>query len=248
MSDAPVVNLDREAFWHDPYPALARMRAHAPIAMVPELGAVLLTRHADVFACEKNVAVFSSAQPGGLMTQLMGENMMRKDGAAHLSERRQMLPTLAPATVRAHWRARFEQHAHAALDALTGVAAFDLVGDYALPVSANALREITGLTTLTPAEMNAVSQAMIDGCANYAGDAAVFDAAATYDLPRSTAKALAVGAGPHFCAGAAAARCLVAEVALPLLFERRPRLRLAGAVSFGGWAFRGPLALPVRTD
>ncbi|MEQ8496236.1 MAG: cytochrome P450 [Gammaproteobacteria bacterium] len=385
MASAPVFPIDRDAFWHDPYPALAAMRATAPIAAVPELGAVLLTRHADIFTCEKNVAVFSSEQPGGLMTQLMGENMMRKDGAAHQAERRQMQPTLSPATVRAHWLARFDSHARAALDALANVTAFDLVRDYAMPVSANALREITGLTSLTAAEMNAVSQAMIDGCANYAGDTAVearchaatarIDAAidtqlaasatpadhgllgaltragqalasvranikltisggqneprdaiagaawallthprqralieagtATwqqafdeyvrwiapigmsprriaqahtwsgidfdvdtrvflmfgsanrdeavfadgerYDITRNTSRALAFGAGPHFCAGAAVARSLVAEVALPRLFERWPRLRLDGAVPFGGWAFRGPLAMPVAT-
>ena len=76
-------------------------------------------------------------------------------------------------------------------------------------------------------------------------DETVFERADEYDLARSTAKAIAFGAGPHFCAGAAAARCLIADVALPLLFARWPGLRLAGPVPFGGWAFRGPLAMPV---
>ncbi len=383
MPAPPSFPVDPEAFWHDPYPALAAMRARAPIAFVPELGAVLLTRRDDIFVCEKNIAVFSSAQPGGLMTVLMGENMMRKDGTAHQAERRQMFPSLSPTTVREQWRARFEQHARATLDALDGASEIDLVADYAMPISANALREITGLTNLTPSQMNAVSQAMIDGCANYAGDPAVearchaataqidaaidarleavaahpdhsllsiltragqalasvraniklaisggqneprdaiagtawallthpaqlervrageaswqqafeeyarwispigmsprriampyawagvdfepetrvflmfssanrdetvFERADEYDLARSTAKAIAFGAGPHFCAGAAAARYLIADVALPLLFARWPGLRLAGPVPFGGWAFRGPLAMPV---
>ncbi len=383
MAAPPAFPIDPQAFWHDPYPALAAMRAQAPIAFVPELGAVLLTRRDDIFVCEKNIAVFSSAQPGGLMTVLMGENMMRKDGAAHQAERRQMFPSLSPTTVRDAWRARFEQHARATLDALDGAGEIDLVADYAMPVSANALREITGLVNLTPQQMNTVSQAMIDGCANYAGDPAVearchaataqidaaidarleavakhpdhsllsiltragqplasvraniklaisggqneprdaiagtawallthpaqlervrageaswqqafeeyarwispigmsprriaaphtwagidlepetrvflmfssanrdetvFERAHAYDLTRSTAKAIAFGAGPHFCAGAAAARCLIAEIALPLLFARWPGLRLAGPVPFGGWAFRGPLAMPV---
>ena len=42
-----------------------------------------------------------------------------------------------------------------------------------MPVSADALRHVTGLTNLTAERMNAVSQGMIDGCANYKGDTAV---------------------------------------------------------------------------
>ncbi|MCB1748234.1 MAG: cytochrome P450 [Gammaproteobacteria bacterium] len=384
MSQPAVIHVALDAFWRDPYPVLAEMRARAPVAFVPELGAVLLTRRDDVFTCEKNVAVFSSWQPGGLMTRLMGENMMRKDGAPHQAERKQMFPSVSPVTVRDHWRERFVAHTSNVLDALAGTTEIDLVADYAMPVSAHALREITGLVNLTPERMNAVSQAMIDGCANYAGDTevearchaataeidaaidarlgeveqapdfgllsvlsragqaldsvraniklaisggqneprdaiagtawallthpeqlaavragratwqqafeeyarwispigmsprriaapftwngvdlepesrvflmfgsanrdeTVFERADAYDLFRDNGRAIPFGAGPHFCAGAAASRCLIAEVALPLLFERYPRIELAGEVPFGGWAFRGPLRMPVR--
>ena len=78
MSSAPVVSIDPAAFWADPYPILAEMRASAPICYVPEIGATLITRRDDIHTCEKNVAVFSSEQPGGLMNVLMGRNMMQK--------------------------------------------------------------------------------------------------------------------------------------------------------------------------
>ena len=68
-------------------------------------------------------------------------------------------------------------------------------------------------------------------------DEAVFDNADQFDITRDTAKAISFGAGPHFCAGAAASRCLIGEVALPRLFERFPNLSIAGAVPFSGWAF-----------
>ena len=63
-----------------------------------------------------------------------------------------------------------------------------------------------------------------------------------FDIRRDTRKQIAFGAGPHFCAGAFAARALVADVALPMLFDRCPRLRLEpdADVAFRGWAFRGP--------
>ncbi|MGB5559264.1 MAG: cytochrome P450, partial [Paracoccaceae bacterium] len=77
-------------------------------------------------------------------------------------------------------------------------------------------------------------------------DEAAFRAPDSFDITRDTRRALSFGAGPHFCAGAAAARSLVADVALPMLFDRLPGLRLAGPVDFAGWAFRGPRAVPVE--
>jgi hypothetical protein len=381
-----VYRIDLPGFAEDPYPDLAAIQALAPAVEVPELGAILVTRRDDVFIWEKRIDIFSSHQPQGLMTRLMGENMMRKDGEAHLAERRALFPALSPRTVRERWRAAFEAAAARVLDDLAPRGAADLVADYAVPVSGAALTAITGLTAMTAAEMDRVSQHMIDGCANYAGDPAVearchaatrfiddhidrararveaapdasvlsvqlqaglpmetvranvklvisggqneprdaiagtawallshpdqlamvrhgradwvaafeeyarwiapigmsprrvarretvlgrafrpeervffmfgaanrdpriFENPDRYDITRDTAKAVTFGAGPHFCAGAAAARTLIAEVALPMLFDRLPRLRLAAPVRFAGWAFRGPLSVAVRWD
>jgi len=384
MPKPPTIEIDPKAFWRDPYPTLAMMREQVPIAFVPQLNAILMTKRDDIFVCEKNIDVFSSYQPYGLMTQLMGENMMRRDGAAHQEQRRQAFPSLSPITVRDHWRTRFQQYTNEILRDLGSREAFDLVRDFAMPVSANALREITGLLSMSAQEMDAVSQAMIDGCANYAGDPdtearckeatgridaaidkhladvaeqgdfsmisilsqagqelasiraniklaisggqneprdaiagltwalltqpsqyqritdgqatwlqafeeyarwispigmsprriakaftyegvdfepeqrlffmfgsanrdeSIFADADTFDVCRNNNKAVSFGAGPHFCAGAAASRCLIADVAMPTLFQSLPTLTLDGDVPFGGWAFRGPLAMPVK--
>lgn len=386
MSAAPVFEIDHARFWADPYPDLARMQAEAPIAFVPQLGATLFTRRDAIFECEKKIEVFSSVQPGGLMTALMGENMMRKDGAPHQAERKEMFPAVSPRTVRDHWRARFAADAARTLDRLAPKGAADLVTDYAMPVAADALRRLTGLTSMTAAELDGSSQAMIDGCANYVGDPEIearchrgtalidahidrmapekevapdpsilsvlmragqpmaqiraniklaisggqneprdaiagavwallthpgelakvtagkvgwdqvfaeyvrwmspigmsprrvardfdydgvrfapedrvffmfgaanrdpahFDRPDVFDLDRDASAHIAFGAGPHFCAGAWASKALVAEVALPMLFERLKGQRLAGAARFGGWAFRGPLSVPVAWD
>ncbi|MCB1340985.1 MAG: cytochrome P450, partial [Pseudooceanicola sp.] len=173
MSDAPVANIDLAAFTADPYPALAKMRAETPIAYVPELGATLITRRDDVHREEKRIATFSSLQPQGLMTRLMGENMMRKDGEAHQAERRILFPAVSPRTVLEHWRGLFAASTTQILDGLADKGACDLVTDYAMPVSAEALKAITGLTNMATAHMDHVSQAMIDGCANYAGNAQI---------------------------------------------------------------------------
>ena len=59
MSDAPIYNIDPDAFWRDPYPDLKRMSAQGPVVFVPQLGATLLTRRDDIFENEKKVDVFS---------------------------------------------------------------------------------------------------------------------------------------------------------------------------------------------
>ncbi len=380
MSNAPVSEIDLTAFTADPYPALAQMRRNAPITYVPQLGATLLTRRDDIHREEKRIETFSSDQPGGLMTVLMGENMMRKDGAAHTHERRALFPALSPRRVADHWRAIFETRARLILADLAPRGACDLVRDFAMPVSAEALKAITGLEEMRAAEMDGVSQGMIDGCANYAGDPAIearchaataliddhisrmwsrapaqsalavmraadlpeasiranikliisggqneprdaiagtacalldhpeqlatirdgsrtwgdafaeyarwmspigmsprrvarvdtvagvtfdpedrvflmfssacrdeahFEDPDRFDITRDTTGAISFGAGPHFCAGAAAARCLIADVALPMLFDTLPGLARNGPAPFAGWAFRGPLSVPV---
>ena len=383
MSNAPITEIDLGDFARDPYPSLARMRADAPITYVPQLDATLFTRRNDIHVQEKRTDILSSVQPNGLMTRLMGQNMMRKDGNDHLRERKILFPAVSPRTGQTHWKHIFQTTAQSILDDLEPLGRCDLVQDYALPVSAEALKAITGLTAMTRLEMDGVSQAMIDGCANYAddpdiaarchhataliddhinrmrsnppehsalaaqtagglepeqtsanikliisggqneprdaiagtiwalithpeqlelirngkagfGDAfaeyarwispigmsprriaqpdvingiqfdtddrvflmynsacrdeAHFKDATLFDITRDTQPAISFGAGPHFCAGAAAARCLIAEIALPLLFERLGNLRLAGDVPFQGWAFRGPTRVPVSWD
>jgi len=388
MSNAPLVHIDTAAFWDDPYPALAEMRAQNPICFVPELNATLLTNRDDIHTCEKNVGVFSSDQPAGLMNELMGKNMMRSDGDEHREERFVYYPAISPSKVRAFWAAEFERLAESTLAdfASTPGNEADLVPTFATVMSGEALKVMTGLTNITAQQMDTYSQHMIDGIANYGGDPEVaarcaaatgaldraiderlavlrldpdqsllsvmaqagmsadrlranikltvsggqneprdaiagatwallshpeqlemvrsgdvtwlsvfeeycrwispigmsprriaqehtfsgvdfevddrvflmfgsanrdeehFVDAARFDVSRDTTASLTFGAGPHFCAGAAASRSLVGDVALPRLFEHLPEIMLnenVERVRFGGWAFRGPLHVPV---
>jgi hypothetical protein len=173
MSNAPHYEIDVKTFWADPYPDLARMRKEKPIAYVPQLGSTVFTRRDDIFSQEKRTDVFSSHQPNGLMNVLMGHNMMRKDGEAHMAERVQMFPSVSPRCVRATWLNKFQAHADRILDALEPQGAADLTKAFALPLSAECLKDITGLTNMRYQDMDGWSQAMIDGIANYTGDKAV---------------------------------------------------------------------------
>lgn len=55
------------------------------------------------------------------------------------------------------------------------------------------------------------------------------------------------GNGPHFCQGTHVARRAVAQVMLPMLFDRFPNMSLPDpdAVIWRGFGFRGPIQLPV---
>jgi cytochrome P450 len=169
MSTAPHFDIDMAAFWRDPYPALAQLRRDAPIAFVPQLGGTVFACRDDIFICEKQIEVFSSHQPQGLMNRLMGQNMMRKDGDAHMAERKAIFPSVSPKTVKAHWTAQFQAHAGRILDTLESGQSFDFCKDFAMPFSAECLKSVTGLTSMRFQDMDAWSQAMIDGIANYTG-------------------------------------------------------------------------------
>ena len=102
---------------------------------MPELDAILLTKHSDIFICEKNISVFSSVQPDGLMTKLMGQNMMRKDGQDHKAERRTIFPTVSPKTTQKVWKQKFIDHTKSILDSLSDQDLIDVVNEFAEQVA-----------------------------------------------------------------------------------------------------------------
>jgi cytochrome P450 len=353
------------------------MRRDQPISFVPELGATLMTLREDIFINEKLINIFSSDQPNGLMTRLMGTNMMRKDGEAHKRERQATFKSFSPRTVKDVWKQSFVKATSNILDSLQDKNTADLVTEFAMPVSAEALKVVTGLENMNSTEMDRVSQGMIDGVSNYSGnteiesncqnctasidyhiddilpklknnpdnslisvqlqaglsinqlraniklaisggqneprdaiagtscallqhpeqlkhiinqkntwleafeefgrwmspigmsprrvikkysyggvefypedkvffmfgsanrDETIFEDPEIFNVGRDTSLSITFGAGPHFCAGAWISKVLIAEVALPMLFTRFPKLRLEEDIRFIGWAFRG---------
>ncbi len=173
MENKPIYNIDVLKFKKNPYPDLQEMRVVNPICFVPQVNATMICDRDSIYECEKNVAVFSSVQPLGLMTILMGQNMMRKDGKAHAEERKTIFKTISPKTSRDYWKEKFETIADTIIKKIKGLKSGDLLTLYAKELSAECLKLVTGLTNMTADEMDRVSQGMIDGCSNYTGDSAI---------------------------------------------------------------------------
>ena len=170
MEDKPIHNIDISIFNRNPYPDLKEMRALNPICFVPQVKATMICDRDSIYECEKNIDVFSSVQPKGLMTVLMGQNMMRKDGKDHLKERKTIFKSISPKTSRDHWREKFEAIADNVINNMKVLKFGDLLTLYARELSAECLKLVTGLTNMTSIEMDRVSQGMIDGCSNYTGN------------------------------------------------------------------------------
>ena len=81
---------------------------HQSYLFCAPVNATMICDRDSIYECEKNIDVFSSVQPLGLMTILMGQNMMRKDGEAHNEERKTIFKTISPKTSRDYWRNKFE--------------------------------------------------------------------------------------------------------------------------------------------
>ena len=79
-------------------------------------------------------------------------------------------------------------------------------------------------------------------------DEELYDDPHLFDIHRSPNRHQAFGNGPHFCMGTHIARRTLADIVMPMLFDRFPDMYLPepDKVVFWGFGFRGPLSLPVR--
>ncbi|MFC5064824.1 cytochrome P450 [Actinomycetospora atypica] len=164
-----------EALGDDPYPIFGRLRAEDPVAWVPAAGRYLVTRHEDVLAIERDQRVYSSVEVDSMMDRAIGRTMLRHDGEAHRRLRAAAEGPVRPRTVKNQWLPRFQQNADALIDGFSKRGHADLFAEFAGPLAAANLGTILGLASATPADIQAWSQAFIDGCGNYAEDPEVWE-------------------------------------------------------------------------
>jgi cytochrome P450 len=81
-------------------------------------------------------------------------------------------------------------------------------------------------------------------------DEDLYDKPEVFNIFRPKTSHQAFGNGPHFCQGTHIARRMLAQIILPMLFDRFPEMSLPdpASVKFWGFGFRGPLGLPVTLN
>lgn len=158
----------------DPYPIFRQLRDTDPVAWVPAADRYLVTRYDDVMHVERNQQIFSSVEQDSLMTRAIGPALLRQDGAAHRRLRAAAEGPVRPRTVKNQWLPQFQRNADGLIDAFVDRGEADLFTDFAGPLAGANLATILGLRDATAADIQAWSQAIIDGCGNYADDAQVW--------------------------------------------------------------------------
>lgn len=140
--------LDEGFLAGDPFPALARLRAEAPVARHDATGAWVLSRHADVVAAARDPETFCSGK-GILLMEIGAEydsppTMMHTDPPAHTRYRRLVQPAFAPSVMRA-LDAAITDRARAAAAALPAGEPVDVVAELAVPFPLRVISDLLGI-------------------------------------------------------------------------------------------------------
>jgi len=138
-----------------------------------------------------------------------------------------------------------DQFAAAKTDPKLQATAFEEAVRWVAPIQASS-RLVTADTQIRGFDIPKGDVVMtIQASANHDED--VYEDGHLFNIFRAPGRHQAFGNGPHFCMGTHIARKMIADIILPVLFDRFPdmELREPDNVRFWGFGFRGPLNLPV---
>jgi cytochrome P450 len=165
----------------DPHPALAALRATAPVARVDALGGWLVTRRDLVLAVMRDAETFTVDDPRFSTARVVGASMLSRDGAEHARHRDPFARAFRLAAVRDGLSAFVTEEAGrlvAALPAGGGELRRGLAGPLAVAVVARSL----GLAGAEPATVLRWYDAIVSGVAGVAAGRPVpEDAHAAFD-------------------------------------------------------------------
>ncbi|WP_181140348.1 cytochrome P450 [Streptomyces sp. Ru62] len=159
MSAAPPVPLFSGAYFQNPYPVFDWLRDHSPVHRfafpVGEVDTWLVTRYADVkavladprFSSEGGTWGNTEFKRAGLVSgagSVLEKAVTVVDPPAHTRLRRLTMSTFTPRRI-GQWRQAVERVVASVLDACAARGEFDVMDDYAGPVSSTVMGEILGL-------------------------------------------------------------------------------------------------------
>ena len=169
MALAPLDNaITLDQLTLDPYPIYRRLRAEAPVLRVASARRTFLTKAALTKLVKDDPILFSSDDPNTPMKPAFrAHTLMRKDGEAHLAERRAINPALTPKRINSDWGPLYETLAADYIGRLPRGEVVDLFATLCGPLSARILAHILGIPEATDDEMQRWSQRLIDGAGNF---------------------------------------------------------------------------------
>ncbi|GGP77759.1 cytochrome P450 [Saccharothrix coeruleofusca] len=154
----------------DPMPLLREIRAESPVCLLPQLGAYLVTRHADVVSLLKDKRLTTGNLSQGLNRLSQAEQdeliplrtsmalwMGHTNEEDHVRFQQLLKRYFTPATVNG-LRPRIRELTGELLDAVAPRGRMDVVADLAYPLPANVIAEMLGMPTSHREQLQAWSR------------------------------------------------------------------------------------------
>ena len=135
----------------DPHPVLARLRATAPVAWVPVLGAWLVTGYDLAVAVLRDARTFTVDDPRFSTAQVVGPSMLSLDGAAHARHLGPFNRPFRHDEVHARLAAFTRAETGRLVSAIEPLGAAELRRAVAGPLAAAVMAEVLGLGQTDPA-------------------------------------------------------------------------------------------------
>jgi cytochrome P450 len=168
-----VEELDR-----DPYPVYARLRAEAPVCLVPAVGLWFVTRWSDVEEAATRPDVFCSrVDPSPLERTMGGESILLVDGEPQKRLRAMLDPSLRPRVVEATTPDLVEPLAAELLEGLEARGEAELMSEYFEPISVLGLGRVLGLGHLDGDTLRRWFHGLAEGATNFEDDPAKWETA-----------------------------------------------------------------------
>lgn len=161
---------------HDPQRIYRRLRCQTPIVYLEAIKRIIFTKAEDVYRVKTDKEYFGSYDTKSPMHRAFGgHTLMRKDGQAHMCERRAMEPSFDPSCLQNHWLPTFEALTDTHLEKLSQMQTTDLLSSFAEPLSAGYLRLVLGVEDVTDSKLYDWASALIQGATNSNFDSTVFE-------------------------------------------------------------------------
>ena len=169
-------SISPQQLFDDPYPIYERLRKEPPVAYLPQLNYVWVTRYDDVAEVAAMKEPWVSASANQTMRRTLGDPIITMvGGAVHDDLRAGIDKTLQPRPINKVVEESVRPIALAYLQRLLEKGRADLVTEYFEPVSVEALRHVMGLDPYVDAEtLVHWFKALAAGCSNLANDPEVW--------------------------------------------------------------------------